>query len=66
VREVIRSAGKVKAVFQGHQHADDFQQIDDTSYYTLSAFVDHAGPAMIQIDPSAIRLSRDFQPTDRD
>jgi len=62
VRDVIRLSGKVKAVFQGHQHADDLQQIDGTAYYTLSAHKDEAGPATLNIDSRGIRLSRDFHP----
>jgi predicted phosphodiesterase len=61
VREVIRLSGKVKAVFQGHQHADDLRQIDGTTYYTLSAHKDDAGPAVVQLDAQGIRLIRDFQ-----
>jgi predicted phosphodiesterase len=64
VRDVIRESGKVKAVFQGHQHADDLQQIDGTAYYTLGAHKDAAGPAMVNIDSSGIRIVRDFQPRD--
>jgi len=62
VRDVIRRAGKVKAVFQGHQHADDLNEIDGTAYYTLSAHMDDAGPAVVHIDAKAIRLARDFSP----
>ena len=62
VRDVIRQSGKVKAVFQGHQHADDLQQFDGTAYYTLGAHKDDAGPAMVNIDSRGIRLARDFQP----
>jgi len=62
VREVLRLSGKVKAVFQGHRHADDLQQIDGTAYYTLGAHKDGAGPAMVNIDSHGIRLARDFQP----
>lgn len=62
VRDVIRKSGKVKAVFQGHQHADDLQQHDGTAYYTLGAHKDDAGPAMVNIDSHGIRLARDFQP----
>ena len=62
VRDVIRHSGKVKAVFQGHRHADDLQQIDGTTYYTLGAHKDGAGPAMVNIDSQGIRLARDFQP----
>jgi UDP-2,3-diacylglucosamine pyrophosphatase LpxH len=64
VRDVIRLSGKVKAVFQGHQHADDLQQIDGTAYYTLSAHTDDAGPAVVNIDSHGIRLARDFQSTE--
>ena len=62
VRDVIRLSGKVKSVFQGHQHADDLQKIDGTVYYTLSAHKDDAGPATVNIDSRGIRLARDFQP----
>jgi UDP-2,3-diacylglucosamine pyrophosphatase LpxH len=62
VREVISASGKVKVVLQGHQHEDDLLQIDGTAYYTLSAFMDDAGPAMLHMDAGEIRLTRDFQP----
>jgi UDP-2,3-diacylglucosamine pyrophosphatase LpxH len=60
VREVISLSGKVKAVFQGHRHEDDFKQIDGTSYYTLGAHVDGAGPAVVCLDDTGVRLIRDF------
>lgn len=62
VREMIAASGKVKAVFQGHQHADDLKRIDGTAYYTLSAHTDDAGPAMLFFDTDDIRIIRDFQP----
>jgi len=62
VRDVIRLSGKVKAVFQGHQHGDDLRQIDGTAYYTLSAHKDDAGPAVVNVDSRGIRLARDFSP----
>jgi len=65
VREMIGLSGNVQAVFQGHQHADDLRKIDGTTYYTLSAHKDDAGPAMVQVDPKGIRLLRDFQPLER-
>ena len=65
VRDVIRLSGKVKAVFQGHQHADDLRQIDGTAYYTLSAHKDGAGPATVNIDSRGIRLARDFHPLEQ-
>ena len=61
VVEAIRQSGKVKAVFQGHQHADDLRKIDETTYYTLGAHKDGAGPAMLHLDPNGIRLDRDFR-----
>lgn len=64
VRDVIRLSGKVQAVFQGHQHADDLRQIDGTTYYTLSAHKDDAGPATVSIGSRGIRLSRDFHPVE--
>lgn len=61
VREVIALSEKVKAVFQGHNHEEDLQQIDGTSYYALGAHVDGVGPAVIQLDAKGVRLVRDFQ-----
>jgi len=62
VREVISLSGKVKAVFQGHKHEDDLKQIDGTSYYTLGAHVDDAGPAVVTLDDKSVRLARDYRP----
>ena len=62
VREVISLSGKVKAVFQGHRHEDDLKQIEGTSYYTLGAHVDEAGPAVVILDGKGVRLVRDFRP----
>jgi predicted phosphodiesterase len=61
VRAVINQSQKVKAVFQGHQHADDLRQLEGVTYYTLSAHKDDAGPGMVYIDPKNIRLFRDFR-----
>ena len=62
VRETINLSGKVKAVFQGHNHKDDLSTINGAAYYTLSAHVDDAGPAVIHLDASDVRLLRDFHP----
>lgn len=61
VRRLLAASGKVKAVFQGHQHADDLQNVDGIPYYTLSAHKDDAGPAVVQIDAGKVRLIRDFK-----
>lgn len=62
VREVISLSGKVKAVFQGHQHEDDLKQIDGTSYYTLGAHGEDAGPAVVTLDGKGVLLARDYRP----
>ena len=62
VREVISLSDKVKAVFQGHRHEDDLKQLEGTSYYTLGAHVDDAGPAVVLVDDRGVRLMRDFSP----
>ncbi len=61
VREVISLSGKVAAVFQGHRHEDDLRQIDGTAYYTLSAHVDGAGPALAILDTNGVRVIRDYR-----
>ncbi len=60
VRNMISLSTKVTAVFQGHNHEDDLLQIDGTTYYTLSAHVDDAGPAVLDLSPKGVRLIRDF------
>ena len=65
VREMISLSGKVKAVFQGHNHEDDLSKIDGTAYYTLSAHCDDSGPAVVQLEGSGVRLLRDFHPAER-
>lgn len=62
VREMISLAGKVVAVFQGHQHADDLRRIGGKPFYTLAAHKDGAGPAVVRLGPQGVRLLRDFQP----
>jgi len=61
VREILASSGKVTAVFQGHQHEDDLQQVGGIPYYTLSAHKDDAGPAVVHLDSGSVRLTRDFK-----
>jgi UDP-2,3-diacylglucosamine pyrophosphatase LpxH len=61
VRNMISISDKVTAVYQGHNHEDDLLHVDGTSYYTLSAHVDDAGPAVLKLTPKDVRLIRDFQ-----
>ncbi|MEE9368379.1 MAG: metallophosphoesterase [Pontiella sp.] len=62
VREMISLSGKVKAVFQGHNHKDDLRKVEGIPYYTLSAHTDDAGPAVIHFEAGTVRLLRAFQP----
>ncbi|WP_372798142.1 metallophosphoesterase [Pontiella sp.] len=66
VRKTLSLAEKVTAVVQGHNHVDDLVRLDQTSYYTLSAHVDDAGPAMLELTPKGVRLIRDFQPPEKE
>lgn len=62
VRTLLEKSGKVLAVFQGHSHANDYQQINGIHYTTLVAMVEGSGAAnngyaMLDILPdSSLRL----------
>jgi predicted phosphodiesterase len=43
VRVLLENSGKVLAVFQGHSHANDYQQINGIHYTTLKAMVEGSG-----------------------
>jgi predicted phosphodiesterase len=43
VRKVLEQSGKVRAVFQGHSHRNDYQQIAGIHYCTLVAMVEGSG-----------------------
>jgi predicted phosphodiesterase len=56
VRQILRASGRVLAVFQGHDHEGDYQQIDGILYYTLKAVVEGSGPdnnsyAIVEVHP---------------
>lgn len=44
VRKILETSGKVHAVFQGHSHRNDHQEIAGIHYATLVAMVEGAGP----------------------
>ncbi len=44
VRKVLESSGRVMAVFQGHSHRNEYQQIAGIHYCTLVAMIEGAGP----------------------
>ncbi len=60
VLEILSLSGKVRAVFQGHQHGEDLRRIEGTAFYTLAAHKDGAGPAAAILDPRGVRLARTF------
>lgn len=43
VRALLEKSGKVLAVFQGHSHKNDYQQIEGIHYTTLVAMVEGSG-----------------------
>ncbi|MCP4644651.1 MAG: hypothetical protein GY851_29680, partial [bacterium] len=43
VRGVLEESGKVLAVFQGHHHEGDINQVNGVHYYTLKALVEGSG-----------------------
>lgn len=43
VREILETSSKVLAVFQGHSHENDYQQIAGIHYCTLAAMVEGPG-----------------------
>ena len=45
VRQILENAGNVSAVFQGHSHKNDHQQINGIDYVTLVAMVEGSGEA---------------------
>ncbi|MEZ6120262.1 MAG: metallophosphoesterase [Pirellulaceae bacterium] len=45
VRQILENAGTVSAVFQGHSHKNDHQQINAIDYVTLVAMVEGSGKA---------------------
>jgi alkaline phosphatase len=57
VRRILQSAGNVLAVFQGHGHRNDINEIEGIPYCTLVAMVEGAGAeqngyAVLEIDSS--------------
>jgi alkaline phosphatase len=63
VRSLIEKSGKVLAVFQGHSHKNDYQQIAGIHYTTLVAMVEGSGAenngyTMLEVMPdSSLRLN---------
>lgn len=43
VRSILEESGKVRAVFQGHSHKNDIQQIEGITYVTMVAMIEGSG-----------------------
>lgn len=57
VRQALEASGRVRAVFQGHDHAGSYRQIRGIHYCTLRAMVEGLGPensafAVVDVLPS--------------
>jgi alkaline phosphatase len=71
VRTLLQKSGKVLAVFQGHSHKNDYQQIEGLHYTTLVAMIEgsgleHSGYAMLDVMPDrSLRLHGFRQQTTR-
>lgn len=57
VRDILERSGKVVAVFQGHHHAGDYNEINGIHYYTLAATVEGQGAennsyAIVEVCPN--------------
>ncbi len=44
VRRILEKSGRVQAVFQGHSHQNDYQDIAGIHYCTLVAMIEGSGP----------------------
>jgi predicted phosphodiesterase len=71
VRQLLEESGKVTAVFQGHSHKNDYQQINHIHYTTLVAMIegsglDSSGHATLELMPDAsLRLHGFYRQQDR-
>jgi len=72
VRDVLESSRKVRAVFQGHSHANDYREINGIHYCTLVAMIEGSAPeqngySVLSIDAGGnLRLAGFRQQKSRD
>jgi predicted phosphodiesterase len=63
VRRVLEASGRVRAVFQGHSHQNDYREINGIHYTTLVAMVEGSGAgnngyAVLSLEPEGtLRLT---------
>ena len=46
IRAILEASKKVRAVFQGHNHKNDYQEIAGIHYTTLRAMIEGSGPSL--------------------
>lgn len=66
IRKVLESSSKVRAVFQGHSHKNDYNEIGNIPYVTLVAMVEGSGAessgyALVEIAESGAIRVRGFR-----
>jgi hypothetical protein len=66
VRKILESSGNVLAVFQGHSHQNDLNEIGGIHYCTLVAMVEGSGPensgySLLEIDPTGTIRIKGFR-----
>lgn len=69
VREILEASGKVRAVFQGHSHANDLRTIGRIPYCTLVAMVEGSGAeqsgfAVVEVGGDGAIVVRGFRRQD--
>ncbi len=65
VREVLQKSGQVRAVFQGHNHINDLQEIGGIFYVTLAAVVEGGAAqdnaySILRLEPNGVMRIEGF------
>lgn len=66
IRKVLEGSGKVRAVFQGHSHQNDYKEIAGIHYCTLVAMVEgsgaeNSGYSTVEVRPDGTVVLRGFR-----
>lgn len=66
VRKILEASGKVMAVFQGHNHVNDYKLIEGVHYCTLMAMIEGTGNennaySLVDILPGDVIQLRGFR-----
>ncbi|MCA9438109.1 MAG: alkaline phosphatase, partial [Candidatus Omnitrophica bacterium] len=62
VRKILEDSGKVRAVFQGHNHINEHKEIGDIHYVTLAALIEGSGEqnnaySILDVYPDRLEVS---------